>query len=119
MAVQQGQHEAAVAGLQVRMSRLEARLDGYLDAERQGLVRLEARVEDLARRVAEAVSRASAQRPDTPIDPELDADLDPGLGLADDGGPVRPPAVPALSFDGPAGGRAFDVLMGGAPVASR
>jgi hypothetical protein len=123
MAVQRGQHEAEVAALQVRMFRLEARLGSYLDSERQGLSQLEARVEDLDRRVAAAVSHASARRSDAPLDPdlgpELDPDLDPGLGLADDGGPVRPPAVPALSFDGPAGGRAFDVLMGGAPVASR
>lgn len=118
MAVQQGQHEAEVAALQVRLTRLEARLDGYADSERHGLSRLEDRVDDLVRRVARAVGEASAPRGDAAGNDQLDPDLDPGLGLADDGGPVRPPSVPALSLSGAAGGRAFDVLMGGAPVAT-
>jgi len=90
LAVQQGQHEAEIAALRARLARLEARLDAHLRAELE-----------------------------RDIDRELEAGFDPGLGLADDGGPVRPPVVPALNLEASAGGRAFDVLMGGAPVTTR
>lgn len=102
MAVQHGRHEAELAEVWSTVHRLEARTTG--------LERLESRVEQLARLVAEAVSAAS-QAPDL--------DLDPGLGLADDGGPRRPPPVPALSLHSSAGDRAFDALIGGTPVGSR